>query len=211
MYTLLSTNTLKFNLGAAVTTSQLSFSATYADVTIADGTWNGLTTVEGTSNSTTLVDIVAAPAATNRYDIKTMTIHNLDTVDQEVNVEYDGVTIFNIIIKSGYTLFYRDGIIKVVNKYGIEDASSTSTYYAHIFNATTDWGVAALGLYTITIPAATHGLGTGITVLQAQESAAGEYIPVSPDHLGFNAAGDVTVQVSETPDGRFAGRIIILV
>jgi hypothetical protein len=211
MYTLLSTNTLKVKLGSTITTTQLSFSATYADVVLSDGSWNGLKTVEGATNSTTLVDIVAAPATTSRYDIKTFTLHNLDTVDQEIDVQFDATSIFKITVKSGYTLFYRDGIIKVVNKYGIEDASSTSTYYTHIFNATTDWGVAAGGFYTITVPIATHVLSPNLTVLMSQEAIAGSYVNVNLEELSFDAAGTVTAKVSEIPDSRFAGRLLIMV
>lgn len=210
MYTLFSTNTLKFNLGAAITTNQLSFSATYADITVADNVWNGLTTVKGNSNSTTLVDLVAAPAATNRLDIKTLSLHNLDTVDQTINIEFDATTVIKLILKAGYTFLYNDGIARVLNNYGVEDSYVQSTSFSKAFDATTDWGTAAGGYYTLTVLESEHQMGIAPSSVQLFDTTTGNSVDVDADSLSINGTGDIDIVVVEIPDGRFTGKINII-
>ncbi len=82
--------------------------------------------------------------------------------------------------------------------------------YTQSFNSTTDWGSAAGGLYTITVAAATHGKGTNITSLEAFEDDGTSYVSVAPDTLKWNkSTGAVSISVSDSPNGRFAGTLII--
>ena len=87
--------------------------------------------------------------------------------------------------------------------------ATSTTVYTQAFNSTTDWGSASGGLYTITVTAATHGKGTpNLVVVQEDDSVS--YINAVADTVKINkSTGNVTVQVTDTPDGRFAGRLII--
>jgi len=84
-----------------------------------------------------------------------------------------------------------------------------SERYTSTFDATTSWGAAAGGYYTITVTAATHGRGTNpeVTVLASDSS---DWVTVSPDRVKILANGDVQIRVPETPDLRFAGKILFL-
>ena len=82
--------------------------------------------------------------------------------------------------------------------------------YSQTFNATTDWGTAAGGLYTITIAASVHGKGTSINGVQVFEDDGTSYVETSTDVLKWNkSTGQVSISVSETPNGRFAGSVVI--
>ena len=73
-------------LGGAITTSQLEWVASYADSTATALTEGNS---HGTSNSTTAVDVVTAPAASTQRIIKSIIVHNKDTVSATVTVEMD--------------------------------------------------------------------------------------------------------------------------
>ena len=75
------------------------------------------------------------------------------------------------------------------------------------FNATTDWGAAAGGYYTITVTAATHARGTQPFVT-VQELSGSDYIDVKPDRILILANGNTSIRVPEVPDCRFAGRTL---
>lgn len=84
--------------------------------------------------------------------------------------------------------------------------SQTPNYVA-TFNATTDWTGPSGGLYTRSIPALTHGKGTN-PVVQVLELDSGNYIGIGFAHK-MDASGNITLETLETPDNRFAGKIII--
>ena len=88
--------------------------------------------------------------------------------------------------------------------------TSAAERYIVGFNATTDWGTAAGGYYTKTVAAAVHGLGTN-PVVSLQKSSGSDFKVVQPDGGGCTiyANGDVSFRVPETPDLRFAGRVVI--
>lgn len=81
------------------------------------------------------------------------------------------------------------------------------TPFEQTFDATTDWGAAAGGFYEITITQATH-TKTVISSIQVWEGTT-EFDLVTPDRVRVNVAGDVLFRVAETPDNRFAGKIVI--
>jgi hypothetical protein len=82
--------------------------------------------------------------------------------------------------------------------------------YTSTFNATTSWGSASGGEYTITIAAATHGKGLYPAALVYEDMGAGVYELVGVNALQINSSGDVSIKVLETPDTRFAGLVLIL-
>lgn len=94
----------------------------------------------------------------------------------------------------------------------IEVISSTETSaaerYVSGFTATTEWGAAAGGYYTIPVTAATHGIGIN-PVVSVQQLTGADYLIVDVDQLKVFANGDVSIRVPETPDLRFAGRLVI--
>ncbi len=80
--------------------------------------------------------------------------------------------------------------------------------YVSTFNATTDWGSPSGGSYSITVLQATHTRGTNPNI-QVYENNAGIYSLVSVN-VEVNGSGDVTINVNEIPDLRFAGAILII-
>lgn len=83
--------------------------------------------------------------------------------------------------------------------------------YVQNFNNTTDWGSASGGLYTITVPGTSHGFGINVNNVVLYETVGGESVLVNANGLSIdNATGDVSFTVSETPDGRFTGKVIII-
>jgi hypothetical protein len=80
--------------------------------------------------------------------------------------------------------------------------------YSASFDATSSWGTASGGEYTITITEATHGLGTNVQV-QAFELTGGNYQHVELD-IVISPSGDVNIKVTEVPDLRFQGKVVII-
>ena len=70
------------------------------------------------------------------------------------------------------------------------------------------WTGPSAGEYTLTITAATHGKGINPNVMVYETSGA-DFIQVFPSVM-INASGDVSLKVSETPDNRFNGKILII-
>ena len=84
-----------------------------------------------------------------------------------------------------------------------------SERYVTTFNATTDWGTASAGYYTITVNESTHLRGAQPNV-QIEELSGSDYIECKPDQIYKYANGNVSFRVPEVPDLRFAGRIIFI-
>lgn len=79
--------------------------------------------------------------------------------------------------------------------------------YVGTFNSTSDWGSASGGVYTLTVTAAIHGKGLN-PVVQILEESGSDFLSVVLTHK-LTSTGDVVLEVMETPDNRFAGKIII--
>lgn len=79
--------------------------------------------------------------------------------------------------------------------------------YQQTFNATTDWGSPSGGIYSLVITAATHGKGTK-PIVQVWELSGSDFLTVGLASK-MDASGNITLEVIETPDNRFAGKIII--
>ena len=78
-----------------------------------------------------------------------------------------------------------------------------------VFNATTDWGAAAGGFYTQTIGQSTHTRGAGAVALVEKLDGA-DYRKISVPCEQVTSSKDIFMKVPESPDSRFAGRIIII-
>jgi hypothetical protein len=76
---------LVIKLAGAVTTTQLDFTAHYADTTTTAFTPGSNI---GATNDTTEVTLVAAPAASTQRQVKCIIVHNMDTVAATVIIEY---------------------------------------------------------------------------------------------------------------------------
>lgn len=90
------TDNIQVVLGGAVTTNQLQCMSSWRDI--------GATNIEGrtvvSTNSTTDVNIVAAPAANTRREVEYMSIFNTDTVNATVTVKLDANGTEYILAKS---------------------------------------------------------------------------------------------------------------
>jgi hypothetical protein len=73
------------------------------------------------------------------------------------------------------------------------------------FNATTDWGSADGGYYTFTF---THNLDLSHTSIAVLDMTTGEDA-VQVDRARVVDNNSVSIRVTETPDLRFAGRVIV--
>lgn len=80
--------------------------------------------------------------------------------------------------------------------------------FVQTFDGGADWGSPSGGVYSITVPAATHALGTNPNV-QVYELIGGVYNLVNIS-INVTAAGAVTISVVQTPDLRFPGLILII-
>lgn len=83
------TKSLEVKLGGAITTTQLPFVVHYVEITTADQSVSAESESDGTTNSTTAVTMVAAPAAGKVRVIKSISIPNVDTVAAAVIIQYN--------------------------------------------------------------------------------------------------------------------------
>lgn len=81
-------------------------------------------------------------------------------------------------------------------------------YYEDTFNATTDWGSASGGYYTITVDSDDHLKGTR-PMIQLFQLIGSDYEEVDVEDVTVNSSGDIAFRVLETPNGRFEGKILI--
>jgi hypothetical protein len=91
------TSSLEVLLGGVITTSQLPFVTSYADLTTTTFTAGSLT---GATNSTTAVTIAAAPAASTQRQVKSINVYNADTVSTTVTIRYNDNATTRILVKA---------------------------------------------------------------------------------------------------------------
>lgn len=100
-------DSLEVVLGGAVTTNQLPFVASFVDITT---TTYVPDKNSGTTNNTTAVTLVAAPAASTQRELKFLSIYNADTVDATVTIQLNDNstlrTIFKAVLNTGETIIY---------------------------------------------------------------------------------------------------------
>jgi len=89
-------------------------------------------------------------------------------------------------------------------------AVTAATRYTATFDATTSWGSASGGYYTITITQATHTRGSHPSVQLFIGDGGTGFNVVEPDETNVEANGDVSFQVPSDPDLRFQGKIVLI-
>jgi hypothetical protein len=122
------TKSLEVKLGAAHTTRALQFFTSYG---IVDVTLNTITSTKtfGSTNGTTAVTILPAPASNKLNQLKFCSIYNCDSIDHTVTIQLNSSsslrTIYSMIVKvgeqiqftlgEGWKIFNMDGILKTSN------------------------------------------------------------------------------------------------
>ena len=104
------TDKIQIVLSGAITTNQLKSVANWRDIT---ATAYSAGRTLASSNDTTDVDIVGAPAASTQRVIDMINIHNSDTVSATVTVKYDASGVEYVLCKktlnADQILQYHDG------------------------------------------------------------------------------------------------------
>src|SRR3972149_4384271 len=77
---------LEIFLGGTVAANQLQFDADWIDVTASDFTPGHS---DGQTNNTTVVTMVASPAASTYRIVKHLNVYNKDTADVTVTIQFD--------------------------------------------------------------------------------------------------------------------------
>lgn len=214
MIVLPTTHKLQAVLAGAVTTNQPHFWADYIDTT---GDTPG--SANGTLNSTTDVDIVAAPAADQRL-VRQIHVYNADTVAATVTVKTDaGGTERNLIkmtLQAGEALIYNSGAgwsvqsVSYSGSYQPLDAELTAiaglTSAADRLPYFTGSGAAALATFTTAgraivddadASAQRTTLGLGTAAVQNIAAASGAWDFGAADSVEVpNGAGGTTVNAA---------------
>ena len=86
------------------------------------------------------------------------------------------------------------------------DIAGTPEHYWDFLDET-KWGAAVGGVYSYSVPAATHGLGANVQV-QTYTPNAGAFRQAAGE-FEITAAGDVTLFATEVPDTRYYGLLLI--
>lgn len=114
---------LQIVLSGAITTNQLPYVVSYFDITQSTMSASDLIEGDGTSNSTTAVDVVGAPLSGIRRQIKELIINNADTASATLKVRYNNNgtarDIYIATLSVGDQLVYTDRTgFQVVNSLG---------------------------------------------------------------------------------------------
>lgn len=125
------TKSLEVVLAGAVTTTQLPFNASYADVNQTTFAITATAATDGATNSTTAVTLVAAPSASRTRKVSLVEVYNADTVAATVTVRLNNNSTLRIMVRIalavGSTLQYTDGGgWKVIDANGSIVGSSTN-------------------------------------------------------------------------------------
>lgn len=104
------TKSLEVVLAGAITTTQLDVTCHAVDTLDSDMTVSDIVNTNIATNSTTAVTIMAAPAASHTREVKSITVHNNDTVSATVTVRINSSsTMFilcKVILATGENLVY---------------------------------------------------------------------------------------------------------
>jgi hypothetical protein len=111
---------------------------------------------------------------------------------------------FNGLITGWTTSTYVTDAIDELNKIIIDFTKSIKT-----FNNTSDWIGPINGYYSITYLSSAHNKGIYPNYL-IEELISPSFYGVIPDSVITSDLGDITFYVTESPDGRFSGRIIVV-
>ena len=104
------TKSLEVLLGGAVAGTQLPFSASYVDTNVSPVP---VSEANGTTNNTSAVTLVSAPASSKRRIVKSLGIYNADSAEAAVTVRVNDNGTFRILVKTtlavGSTLMLTEG------------------------------------------------------------------------------------------------------
>lgn len=107
------TKSLEVVLSATVTTNQLPFVAGYVDISQANLVLTAVQESDGTTNNTTAVTLLSAPAASTSRQLKYLSIYNADTVSATVTVRVNNNsttrTTWKGTLAAGDVLLFDDG------------------------------------------------------------------------------------------------------
>ena len=124
-------------LGQGISTSQPEFSCSFADIAAADlDLISGASSNSGAFNSTTNVDLVAAPSGSDERDIKYIHIHNADTISHTFIIKHSTRTIFRFTLESlgsatyssehGWIVYDSDGQSGIAGPQGPSGVTDTT-------------------------------------------------------------------------------------
>lgn len=104
------TKSLEIDLAGAITTNQLDVTCHAVDLLDSDQSVSDVVNTNTATNSTTAVTAMAAPASGHTRTIKSLTVHNKDTVAATVTVQINfNATIYIIYkatLETGENLIY---------------------------------------------------------------------------------------------------------
>ncbi len=103
---------LEIDLAGAITTNQLPYVLGYVDLLSSDQSISAVGSNDGTSNSTTAVSILAAPASGHTRQVKFLSVQNADTVAATLTLQYNDNgtvrTITKVTLDVGDNFIYTD-------------------------------------------------------------------------------------------------------
>ena len=106
------TKTIEIDLNGAITTSQLPYTLHYVDLLSSDQSVSAVGGNDGTTNSTTAVTMLAAPASGHTRQVKEITVQNADTVAAVVTIQLNNNgtvrTLFKATLDVGDQISYTD-------------------------------------------------------------------------------------------------------
>lgn len=129
------TKSLEIDLDSAVTANQLPFYVAYTTLNQTSAQWVAAPSVNGQTNDTTAVTMLAAPVASKTLKIEFVSVFNADTVNAIVTVQINNnstlVTLIKTTLRPGETIQYADGegwsfAGKKYYDIGIQDSIPTS-------------------------------------------------------------------------------------
>lgn len=90
----------------------------------------------------------------------------------------------------------------------VDTGGVVASTYTQEFDDTTDWGTGVGGLYTITVPAATHAI-VDPTDVSFQFDDGVSWVGTTSEFAINKTTGDVSFTAEQSPSGRYAGRVVI--
>ena len=116
---------------------------------------------------------------------------------------------FNGLVSGWTTSTKVTDAIDQLNKKIVDLTGGTVVKSVKVFNSTFDWNGPVGGYYYLNYLASVNNKGLYPNFI-IEELISSSYYSVLPDSVNTNVSGDITLNVIESPDGRFAGRIIVL-
>jgi len=167
-------------------------------------------------------DVILPDASTLPLGYK-IVVHNVGSVDN-ISVKDNGGGLLKLLIPAGvdnyayeFVLYNNGSPAGGWYVWALDDFDTqVASRYVHPFNATSDWGAAALGYYSHALLESVHTRGPN-PIFQIFETVGSDFVSVALDQAKMNASGDVTLRVTAGDaedaadiDARFAGKMILI-